>query len=672
MSAPARSLSIPRWRVGQALLTLAVLAFLGWTLLSFGALAEVLRTAAALRAHPELLALFFVSYSAAFWLRAVGWQNLLPTRVGVGRLFGLLQSALLANHLFPTKVGELVRVALLTRAGVALPVAAASTAVARTLDLAALCALAVVFRRGSLSALSNRLPRPAADLTERARMSLATLRGPQVAMAGSLSVASWLLEATALWSVAWAAEVPLSPQLAVAATAFTIAFQGFQVTPGGIGLYEASLTAVLSAAGIDPTQALGLAVATHALKFGYAYAAGLPSLALEAARQDGSRLAALLRPWAGRRAVAMLGVGLVFAVAVTQVGVLPAVLAAGALVPWIVLARGHHLPKELVALLALPWLVVGAIGPLTLPIALAAAGLHALGALIAPRVLHPLGWLVGLAAVGLAALASPLPVGLVGLASLTFLVLARQRWAARHPLPLGEPLAGGRVVVLIPVHNEAESIGAVLESVAREKLVAYGLEPTVLVVDDGSSDRSAEAARAAGADVVIRHSERRGLGAAVRTGLREARQRDAVAVVYLDGDGEYDPAEVARVLRPVVHGQADYVLGNRFPGAADTMIGPRLAGNRVFTLLVSLLSGVRVQDGQTGYRAFGPRALAAAEIIHDYNYAQVLTLDLVRKGMRLAEVPVSYRRRTSGRSFVRYGEYGRKVLPAIVRELLAA
>jgi hypothetical protein len=96
----------------------------------------------------------------------------------------------------------------------------------------------------------------------------------------------------------------------------------------------------------------------------------------------------------------------------------------------------------------------------------------------------------------------------------------------------------------------------------------------------------------------------------------------------------------------------------------------RRVGNRVFTLLLVLLTGSYMTDGQTGMRAFSREAAAAAEIIHDYNYAQVLTLDLLRKGFVLEEVPIRYRIREQGASFVSW-RYPVKVLPAIWRELRA-
>jgi hypothetical protein len=89
----------------------------------------------------------------------------------------------------------------------------------------------------------------------------------------------------------------------------------------------------------------------------------------------------------------------------------------------------------------------------------------------------------------------------------------------------------------------------------------------------------------------------------------------------------------------------------------------------VLTKALSFVARRRISDGQSGYRALSAGAAAAAEIVHDYNYAQVLTLDLLAKGYRYAEVPISYRFRTTGKTFVKLGRYLRAVIPAVHREL---
>ena len=225
-----------------------------------------------------------------------------------------------------------------------------------------------------------------------------------------------------------------------------------------------------------------------------------------------------------------------------------------------------------------------------------------------------------------------------------------------------------RVLAIVLARDEEATIADVVERLPSE---ACGLPVDAVVIDDGSRDRTPELARAAGADVTS-HGRSRGVGAALRTGLEHARDRGYAAAVYLDGDGEYDPADFARLLDPIARGRAEYVLGSRFLGRREGMSWHRALSNRGASAIVGTLIGSVVSDAQTGYRAFGRRALAAAEIAHDYNYAQVLTLSLWGAGIVAVEVPISYRRRGAGRSFVRYPEYLRRVAPAVWRAWLRA
>ena len=224
------------------------------------------------------------------------------------------------------------------------------------------------------------------------------------------------------------------------------------------------------------------------------------------------------------------------------------------------------------------------------------------------------------------------------------------------------------IVLFMPAHNEEESVGA---CVHRTPASVLGRPVQVLVVDDGSTDATAERARAAGAEVISVPSNR-GLGAAVRSGLAAAVDRGAAAVAFCDADGEYPPEELEALVAPILADEADYVAGSRFLGRIHHMRPHRRLGNMVLTRALSIVARRRITDGQTGYRAFSRCAAADAEVIHDYNYAQVLTLDLLAKGYRYAEVPISYRFRTTGQSFVKLGRYLRNVVPAVYRELNAA
>jgi glycosyl transferase family 2/type I phosphodiesterase/nucleotide pyrophosphatase len=225
-----------------------------------------------------------------------------------------------------------------------------------------------------------------------------------------------------------------------------------------------------------------------------------------------------------------------------------------------------------------------------------------------------------------------------------------------------------RCLAIVVARDEEPAVGRVLAGIPKH---ACGLPLDVLLVDDGSHDATASIGRAHGARV---HSlgRSRGLGAALRTGLEIARDHGYGGAVYIDGDGEYDPADLERVLEPVARGRADYVLGSRFLGRREGMPWHRTLANRSTSALLGLLLGTVTSDAQTGCRAFSARALAAARIRHDYNYAQVLTLSLWGAGIDAVEVPISYRRRASGRSFVRYPEYLARVAPAVWREWRAA
>jgi glycosyltransferase involved in cell wall biosynthesis len=221
------------------------------------------------------------------------------------------------------------------------------------------------------------------------------------------------------------------------------------------------------------------------------------------------------------------------------------------------------------------------------------------------------------------------------------------------------------LAVVVPAKDEEATLGELLDRVARVTVPGHVMRP--IVVDDGSADRTSEVARERGA-AVVRHAKNRGLGAAVRTGLGVAVEAGASVVAYLDADLEYYPEDIPGLVEPILAGRADYALGSRFLGGARGMRLYRRLGNYAFTALLALLTGCGISDGQSGMRAFSREAAARAEIIHDYNYAQVLTLDLVRKGFRLEEVPIRYRVREHGESFVTW-RYPAKVLPAIWREL---
>ncbi len=223
-----------------------------------------------------------------------------------------------------------------------------------------------------------------------------------------------------------------------------------------------------------------------------------------------------------------------------------------------------------------------------------------------------------------------------------------------------------RVIVVVPAFNEEESIGQVVGSLRAlaTDLVELGCELRVYVVDDGSTDGTAAIARGC-ADRVVTHRDNRGLGAAIRTGLAAARGDDADIVVKFDADLQHDPADVPALIAPILADEADLVYGNRFERIAYRMPVVRRLGNIVFTRLMAWLTGWPVKDSQPGIFAAHRSYLERFYIPGDYNYTQQVLLDAYHKGARFAHVPVAFRERTTGKSFVSL-TYPFRVLPQIL------
>ena len=227
--------------------------------------------------------------------------------------------------------------------------------------------------------------------------------------------------------------------------------------------------------------------------------------------------------------------------------------------------------------------------------------------------------------------------------------------------------ADAPILLFMPAYNEEEAVAECIERVPPRVL---DRPVEVLIVDDGSVDSTVDRARKSGAQVV-ELGKNQGLGAAVRTGLEIGVERNAAAVVFCDADGEYPPEELANMVAPILDGEADYVVGSRFLGRIDHMRPHRRFGNHVLTRALQVVARQKISDGQSGYRALSLDAARNAEIIHDFNYAQVLTLDLMAKGFRYREVPISYHFRTTGESFIKLGRYLRNVVPAVYKEINA-
>lgn len=233
---------------------------------------------------------------------------------------------------------------------------------------------------------------------------------------------------------------------------------------------------------------------------------------------------------------------------------------------------------------------------------------------------------------------------------------------------LDAAIGAARVAVVVPAWNEQGKIGAVVRKVPRT------MAATVIVVDDHSSDATADEARSAGAECVIRHPANRGVGAAIRTGLFAARERGIEFAAVLSGDDQHEPEELSRILGPLFAGRADLVQGSRWlPGGATPGIpADRRWLTRLYPLLFTLASGRAISDGTNGMRAFrlslldDPRIRLDQPWLDRYELEPYLLFQVVRHGYRVEEAPVTVRYHSRGTTKMRLFSDGWRILRPLI------
>lgn len=208
------------------------------------------------------------------------------------------------------------------------------------------------------------------------------------------------------------------------------------------------------------------------------------------------------------------------------------------------------------------------------------------------------------------------------------------------------PGPGAPVSVLIAAFNE---IGAISEVVASIPPVVAGLETECLVIDDGSSDGTAEAAEKAGA-LTARLDTNLGQGQALKVGYALASEREAAVIATMDADGQFDAVELEALVSPIVAGQADFVNGSRRLGRSETTDWVRRAGLVLFAHLISILTGTRITDPANGFRAFRPAVVKAVPLRQVQHQTAELLIGALSRGFRVVEAPVTVRPRVAGSS----------------------
>jgi hypothetical protein len=214
-------------------------------------------------------------------------------------------------------------------------------------------------------------------------------------------------------------------------------------------------------------------------------------------------------------------------------------------------------------------------------------------------------------------------------------------WERAAELP-----SGRRIVVISPAYNESENVGAVIHAMPSD-VEGYAVVP--IVVDDGSDDDTAGKAREAGA-LVTSLPVRRGGGLALRVGYDIALKLGADIVVSMDADGQHQPEELPILVKPILEGQADHVNGSRMLG--DFERGPiiRHLGVHFFSRVVTILTGQRVTDISSGYRATRADTLRRLVLEQDQFWSSEVTIEALRQHARIVEVPVTFLTRRGGES----------------------
>ncbi len=220
--------------------------------------------------------------------------------------------------------------------------------------------------------------------------------------------------------------------------------------------------------------------------------------------------------------------------------------------------------------------------------------------------------------------------------------------AEAAPVVLDPRWTSVRRVAIVPALNEEEAIARVIDEI---RAFDPGLE--IVVIDDGSVDRTAAVAEERGAHV-IRLPFNLGIGGSVQTGFRYAFDNGFQLAVRLDGDGQHDAAELGKLLQPVLADESDIAVGSRFiAGAGYRSTRSRRAGITILAKTVSMLVGRRVTDPTSGFQALNRHAIAlfAADYPHDIPEVEAVLMTHKHE-LRMTEVPVEMRERAGGRSSI--------------------
>jgi len=213
-----------------------------------------------------------------------------------------------------------------------------------------------------------------------------------------------------------------------------------------------------------------------------------------------------------------------------------------------------------------------------------------------------------------------------------------------------KPIQRKKLIVQIPAYNEAENIGKVIKEIPRK---TNDHEVIIIVIDDGSTDDTAEEAKKAGADFVFRNTKNSGLAFSFQRGLEEAVKLGADIIVNTDADFQYDQKEIPKLIQPILDKKADIVSGNRQVETLEHMQKMKKYGNILGSKVVRFCANNGITDASSGFRAYSREAAQKLFITSKHTYTHESLIQATHKNLKVMEIPVTFKKRNGDSKLIK-------------------